>query len=117
MSSSLKKNFEQYCIDYKTALEAEEEEGDEIKNADKAVNKRPDYDLYSKLKRNNGKTGDQIVCSLLSSVFDEDTKKVEKHLADYFKLLINDKVLKSRDINQGLSHFGELLPELVLDCP
>jgi len=47
----------------------------------------------------NGKSGDQIVCSLLSSVFDEDTKKVEQHLADYFKLLVSDKILKSKDIN------------------
>jgi len=47
----------------------------------------------------NGKSGDQIVCSLLSSVFDDDTKKVEQHLADYFKLLVSDKILKSKDIN------------------
>ena len=26
-------------------------------------------------------------------------------------------MLKPRDINRGLSRFGELLPELVLDCP
>ena len=117
MSSQLKQNFEQYCIDYKTAQEAEQEEGNDMSPEDKAVNKKPDYELYTNLKKVNGKTGDQIVCSLLSSVFDEETKKVEQHLADYFKLLINDKILKSKDINQGLSRFGELLPELVLDCP
>lgn len=117
MSSQLKQNFEQYCIDYKTALEAEQEEGNDVNAEDKAVNKRPDYELYTNLRKVNGKTGDQIVSSLLSSVFDEETKKVEQHLADYFKLLINDKILKNKDINQGLSRFGELLPELVLDCP
>lgn len=117
MSSQLKQNFEQYCIDYKTALEAEQEEGNDVNAEDKAVNKRPDYELYTNLRKVNGKTGDQIVSSLLSSVFDDETKKVEQHLADYFKLLINDKILKNKDINQGLSRFGELLPELVLDCP
>lgn len=116
MSGSLKKNFEQYCIDYNTAMEAEEE-GEEVNADEKAANKRPDYELYTTLKQVNGKTNDQIVCSLLSSVFDEETKKVEQHLARYFELLIGDNILKSRDINKGLSRFGELLPELVLDCP
>lgn len=88
MSGSLKKNFEQYCIDYNTALEAEQEEGEELDSAEKAVNKRPDYELYSTLKQVNGKRGDQIVSSLLSSVFDEETKKVEQHLARYFELLL-----------------------------
>jgi hypothetical protein len=58
MSSQLKKNFEQFCIDYQTALEMEQEEGEEINNADKAANKKPNYDLYGSLKKVNGKTGD-----------------------------------------------------------
>lgn len=77
----------------------EQEEGEEMDNADKAANKKPNYELYQTLNKVNGKSGDQIVCSLLSSVFDDDTKKVEQHLADYFKLLVSDKILKSKDIN------------------
>lgn len=117
MSSALKKNFEQFCMDYKTALEAEQEEGEDEAGGHRAADRRPDYELYRKLRDVNGKSGDQIVASMLSSVFDEDTKKVEEHLARYFELLIADGVLKPKDINKGLSRFADLLPELVLDCP
>lgn len=58
-------------------MEAEQEEGNDVNAEDKAVNKRPDYELYTNLRKVNGKTGDQIVSSLLSSVFDDETKKVE----------------------------------------
>ena len=119
MSSALKKNFEQYCIDYNTALEAAEEEAEEQQSSptEAAEKKRPNYELYQNLKNVNGKYGDQVVASLLSSVFDDDTKKVEQHLARYIEFLISDKILKPKDINMGLSRFGDLISELVLDCP
>lgn len=117
MSNSLKKNFEQFCCDYNTALEEEQEDGEEEASGAKAADRRPDYELYRRLRDVNGKSGDQMVASMLSSVFDEDTKKVEEHLARYFELLVTDSVLKPKDINKGLSRFADLLPELVLDCP
>lgn len=94
MATSLKANFEQYCRDYQTAVD-ESQENDSVKPEDK----KPDYDLYQKLNNTNGKTGDQMVASFLSQVFDEDTKKIEQHLLAYFEHLLNDKVLKSMDIN------------------
>ena len=76
--------------------------------------------MYYNLKNINGKHGDQVVVSLLSSVFEVDTKntkRVEQHLARYIELLITDKVLKPKDINMGLSRMGDLISELVLDYP
>lgn len=58
-----------------------------------------------------------MVTSFLSSVFDEDTRKIEEHLVRYYDHLFKDSVLKASDLNQGLSRFSDQLPELVLDCP
>lgn len=113
MATSLKANFEQYCRDYQSAVD--ELAGNE--EAQKPEEKKPEYELYQKLKEVNGKKGDELVSAFLSQVFDEDTKKIEQHLLDYLQHLLNDNVLKQRDINQGLSRFSDLLPELVLDCP
>lgn len=115
MASLLKSNFEQFCRDYQTALE-EEMETDDFQG-EKAPDKKPDYDLYKRLSELHGKKGDEVVASLLSTVFDEDTKKIEEHLARYFQILISDDMLSNKDINSGLSRFSDLLPELVLDCP
>ena len=53
---------------------AEEEDGEEEKNNDKKF----DFSLYKTLKTTNGKAPDMIFYSLLSKVFDEDMKKIEK---------------------------------------
>jgi len=115
MASALKSNFEQYCMDYQNAQEEESEAREE--HTEKAKDKKPDCELYQKLANVNGKKGDEVVASFLSSVFDEDTRKIEQHLTRYFDLLLADGVLKGSDINHGLSRFSDQLPELVLDCP
>ena len=117
MASSLKQNFEQYCRDYQTALEEEMETPAEEFQGEKAKDKKPEYGLYDQLRNVNGKKGDEIVSSLLSSVFDENTNKIEQHLATYFEKLTLDKVLAHKDVNNGLSRFSDLLPDLCMDCP
>ena len=62
-------------------------------------NKKPEYELFQKLSNIHGKKGDEVVSSLLSSVFDEDTRKIEQHLKRYFNILLNDLILRSHDIN------------------
>ena len=54
--SFLFKNFQQFCTDYKEAQE--ELESEEGPRAETAKDKRPDYDLYKKLKEVHGKNGD-----------------------------------------------------------
>lgn len=95
----------------------DEEQESREEHTEKAKDKKPDYDLYKKLANVNGKKGDEVVTSFLSSVFDEDTRKIEEHLVRYCDHLFKDSVLKASDLNQGLSRFSDQLPELVLDCP
>jgi len=58
-----------------------------------------------------------MVAWFLSRVFDEDTRMIKEHLARYFEFLVKDGILKSKDVNKGLSRFSDLMAELVLDCP
>lgn len=81
--SFIYKNFQKYCTDVENAQD--EEEGDNSARGGKEKEKRPDYEAFKKLKDVNGKTGDQIVCSLLSACFVEDLKPVELHLAKYLE--------------------------------
>lgn len=55
-----------------------------------AGTKKPEYELYQKLANVNGKKGDEVISALLSSVFDEDTRKIEQHLTRYFDILLKD---------------------------
>ena len=98
MATELKNNFDQFCNDYKTALEEEQELGPEDAPEEKAIDKKPDYEVYQKLKK-SGKKGDEMVSSFLSKIFDEDTRMIKEHLSRYFEFLVKDGVLKSKDIN------------------
>ena len=99
MSSLLKQNFEKFCNDYKFALEEEMGKGDDDPVQEKAIDKKPDYETSQKLLRENGRKGEEIVASLLSKVFDDDTRMIEQHLSRYFEFLTKDGVLKGKDIN------------------
>lgn len=93
------------------------EKGDDDPVKEKAIDKKPEYETYQQLLKENGRKGDELVSSLLSKVFDDDTRMIEQHLSRYYEFLVKDNILKSKDINQGLSRFSDLLAELVLDCP
>ena len=68
MGAQLSENFAEYCMlmDREDRPE-EEEEGEEPK---KVEEKKPNLELYQKLKERNGKQGDQILSSLFSKVFE-----------------------------------------------
>lgn len=87
MISLTYKNFQKFCAEVQNAS-SPDDEGEEGARASKPQDKRPDYDLFKKLKDVNGKTGDHIVCQLLSACFVEDLKPVEAHLARYLECCI-----------------------------
>lgn len=89
MATLLKQNFEQFCRDYEMALEQEQNNPD-ADATELAGTKKPEYELYQKLANVNGKKGDEVISALLSSVFDEDTRKIEQHLTRYFDILLKD---------------------------
>ena len=115
MGAQLSENFAEYCMlmDREDRPE-EEEEGEEPK---KVEEKKPNLELYQKLKERNGKQGDQILSSLFSKVFEQDLELLEKHLTVYLELLQTQKLLQKSDFNKGLSRFTEKIAEVALDVP
>lgn len=114
MGKKLKKNFETFAQKLENAqLEDNEEEDEEPKSNDEAF----DLALYKKLKNENGKDYGHIFFSLLTKVFDEDTRKIEKHFTKYLDQLIAQKILTKKDFSTGISKFVQFFPELVLDVP
>lgn len=77
-----------------------------------------DTDAIRNLYKLNGRKTDEIVYSLLSQVFDEQSEKVDEHLMAYMDKLMAAKLLdKKPDINKGVSRFIQNLGELALDNP
>ena len=83
----------------------------------KVEEKKPNLELYQKLKERNGKQGDQILSSLFSKVFEQDLELLEKHLTVYLELLHVQKLLANKDFSKGLSRFTEKIAEVALDVP
>lgn len=75
------------------------EKGDDDPVKEKAIDKKPEYETYQQLLKENGRKGDELVSSLLSKVFDDDTRMIEQHLSRYYEFLVKDNILKSKDIN------------------
>lgn len=76
-----------------------------------------DIDLYKDLKEKNQRSGDEIFCMLLAKVFDENTTNVEQHLANYLKLIYDNKLLVKEDFEGGLNKFSSSLADIALDVP
>ena len=114
MGESLNANFDTYCSTIKQLGEVEDDEETKQLTPDQV---KPDYDLFKELKTVNGKTGDQILASLLSRVFCEETAKVEAHLTNYLMHLHKDKLLSNANFNNGMSRMADILPDLALDLP
>ena len=110
MQERLFKNFESYVTQQSQNAEEEgEEEGEKEKTHD--------FSVYQDLKVKHGKVGGAIFYSLLSRVFEVETKLLEKHMPEFIDKLIKTKHLKGRDFNEGISKVIQNMPELVLDCP
>lgn len=83
MMSFIYKNFQKYVNAAENKGGEDDDEGDN--SARDKKNKRPDPEAFKKLREVNGKTGDQIVSSLLSACFVEDLKRIENHLSKYLE--------------------------------
>jgi len=108
MANILFRNFEEYVA----LVTAEEEEEDE-----ETKDKKPKFQEIKDLVNKNGKKEDVIIATFLSKVFDTDRSKFEAHLTTYLELLYQEKFIKSKEFNKGLSRLGEMIPELALDFP
>lgn len=113
MGESLKANFEAYVAKMKADRAPEEEE--EGKGAEE--DEKFDFSLYKQLKVKNAKSGAAIFAWLLNKVFDDDPANVRAHLVNYITSLHSEKLLTSADLNNGLSRFADLMPELSIDIP
>lgn len=108
-------DFENYCSAVRDAGNRGDDDEEEIKTTPESV--KPNYELYDRLRTENGKKGEQILAQLLSRVFDEDTAKVEEHLTNYLMHVYNDKQASQKDFNGAISRMADFLPDLALDLP
>ena len=110
MQSKIKESFDQFVSKKKmNDMEAEEEEGD--------AKKGPDFQVYRDIMKFNGKTGGQVFAALLSTVFEAETTVLDTYLVEYLELLVDSKILKGKDFNEGVSKHIQMLPDLVMDIP
>lgn len=111
-------NFNSYCTDKDERIKVKEEMEEDDTEVHEEAPEWNETEAIRNLSRLNGKKTDEVIYSLLSQVFDEQSDKVESYLMSYTDKLLKEKVLqKPAEINRGLSKFIQNLGELALDNP
>lgn len=107
MGARIKKNFQEFVIWKRN--ESNDFFEEEKQNFDMGI--------FRQFEVQNGKNFDDMFCSLLSKIFDEDIKNVKMYLGAYLTQLTKQKIMSKNDFCSGVSKFISLMPELSLDVP
>lgn len=107
-------NFNDYINKTKQLeeLEADEESKDAVDDL------QPSFEVFNTLKKENGRSGDDIFANLLVQAFAEgDEGKVKNSLWGYLFALKESGHLTQKDFAAGMSRFSGSLPDVALDFP
>lgn len=115
MDAQVKANFVDYVRKIK---QLEEIEGDDEESKAQVDDLQPSYELFSTLQKVNGRTGDDILGTVLTQAFaDGDDERVKTYLQPYLRALYDGKRLTAKDFAGGISRFSVGMPDLTLDFP
>lgn len=74
--------------------------------------------MFNTLKKENGRSGDDIFANMLVQAFAEgDDEKVKKSLWSYLAAIKDAGYFKPEDFASGMSRFSGALPDVALDFP
>ena len=99
MNEKMKKHFQHFVGHMKSKQDIEEPEEDQEEG--KPSDEKFEFEVIQRLKNKNGKSGGQILYSLLQGVFDDEINKVEEFLVEF--ILQSDKHFIGRDYSEAIS--------------
>lgn len=103
---------------FKKFIDFQEKEPEDEQNQEEdeqPQKKEYDYSVFTRLQRENGRSGSSILYNLFFAVTDQPEDKL-RHLTSLMDHFIKEKYFKSQDYSEGVSLLLQQFGELGLDC-